>query len=92
MVSCAKRSKNLESYVIQVVLVMRPKREGTKDEKKIATENINHQIMTEKKNEIVIIVIEIDAVTVKVDTEVIEETMKVVTGVRDVEEKKNGKM
>ena len=92
MVSCAKRSKNLESYVIQVVLVMRPKREGTKDEKKIATENIKHQIMTEKKNEIVIIVIEIDAVTVKVDTEVIEETMKIVTGVRDVEEKKNGKM
>ena len=69
MVSCAKRSKNLESYVIQVVLVMRPKREGTKDEKKIATENINHQIMTEKKNEIVIIVIEIDAVTVKADIE-----------------------
>ena len=48
---------------------MRPKREGTKDEKKIATENINHQIMTEKKNEIVIIVIEIDAVTVKADIE-----------------------
>ena len=46
---------------------MRPKREGTKDEKKIATENINHQIMTEKKNEIVIIVIEIDVVTVKAD-------------------------
>ena len=69
MVSCAKRSKNLESYVIQVVLVMRPKREGTKDEKKIATENINHQIMTEKKNEIVIIVIEIDAATVKADIE-----------------------
>ena len=48
--------------------------------------------MTEKKNEIVIIVIEIDAVTVKADIEAIEETMKIVTGVRDVDEKKNGKM
>ena len=49
---------------------MKPKREGTKEEKKIATENINHQIMTEKKNEIVIIVIEIDIeVTVKADIE-----------------------
>jgi hypothetical protein len=71
---------------------MKPKREGTKDEKKIVTENIKHQIMTEKKNEIVIIVIEIDAVTVKADIEAIEETMKIVTGVRDVDEKKNGKM
>ena len=48
---------------------MKPKREGTKEEKKIATENINRQIMTEKRNEIVIIVIEIDAVTVKADIE-----------------------
>jgi hypothetical protein len=48
---------------------MKPKREGMKEEKKIATENINHQIMTEKKNEIVIIVIEIDEVTVKADIE-----------------------
>ena len=71
---------------------MKPKREGTKDEKKIVTENIKHQIMTGKKNEIVIIVIEIDAVTVKADIEAIEETMKIVTGVRDVDEKKNGKM
>lgn len=71
---------------------MKPKREGMKEEKEIATENIKHQIMTEKKNEIVIIVIEIDAVTVKADIEVIEETMKIVTGVRDVDEKKNGKM